>query len=116
MPHGGERGAVLLEAMVALVIVTLSATAAIHVIQVSLADLRGGIARENRVRQASRVLARYGLLRQQELDQRVGTQQVGEFAVTVRRPEARAWRIGIADTASPRHELLVTIVTRRETP
>ena len=116
MPLPGKRGAVLLEAMVALVVVTLAATAAIQVLRASLADLRGGIEREDQVRRAGRVLARYGLLRGPELDQRLGTQQVAGFAVTVRRPEAGAWRIAIADTASPHHELLVTVVTRRPAP
>jgi type II secretory pathway component PulJ len=111
-----DRGAVLLEALVAMVLVSLSAALSLHVLRAALADLRSVAEREDQIRAASRTLAGYALLTASELDQRIGTQRRGGFIVRVQRPERGAYRIAVADTLVPGHELLVTVAARRPAP
>lgn len=107
-----NRGVILLEALVALAILGSIAialvTLAARAVRLELADR----ADERALGAADRVLAASSLLTRVELEQRIGSHQVGEFAVSVARPEPGLYRIGIAPIATPEVALLVTVVHR----
>jgi hypothetical protein len=52
------------------------------------------------------------LLTRADLDRRLGTHRIGEFAVEVQRPERTLYRIAIAGAEAGANELLVTVVYR----
>jgi hypothetical protein len=60
------------------------------------------------------VLAALTLLNRNELDQRIGRRQIGEFIADVQRPEPTLYRIALLQKDSPHVEDLVTVVYRRE--
>jgi hypothetical protein len=105
-----ERGAALLEILVAVVIF---AAAGLCLIEIALADLRGvavAAAREAELAREERILIAHSLLTKDELDQRLGRRQVGEFVVNLQRPEPGLYRIAVGGIDSPQVEDLVTVV------
>ena len=107
-----ERGVVLLEVLVALVVL---ATVGIALAELAGAGLRGERdAREREMRLAAeeRVLAALTLLTRSELDQRIGRRQIGEFVTDIQRPEPTLYRIAVLERRSPQVEDLVTVVYR----
>ena len=109
-----ERGVVLLEVLVALVIL---ATAGIGLMEAVSAGLRAehdAQTRETTLATEERLLAALTLLKRGELDQRIGRRQIGEFLVDVQRPERTLYRIALVQAQSPQVEDLVTVVYRAE--
>ena len=109
-----ERGVVLLEVLVAVVIL---ATAGIGLVELVGAGLRAE--RDARLREATlateeRLLSALTLLNRTELDQRIGRRQIGEFVVDIQRPEPTLYRIALIQAQSLQVEDLVTVVYRRE--
>ncbi|MGH7701813.1 MAG: type IV pilus modification PilV family protein [Gemmatimonadales bacterium] len=113
MPRG-ERGVMLLEALVALLILSVAGVALVEMTAAALRADREAARVEHTVAQADRVLAAASLLRREELDQRLGSHPVGEFLVLIQRPERSLYRIAVAEGAAPELELLATVVYRRE--
>lgn len=106
----GRAGFALLESLLALAIL---GTAGLSLV----ALVRSGLESEHKAREveevtasASRVLTAMSLLTRADLDQRLGTHPVGEFAVEVQRPERTLYRIAISSQAAPAVEMLVTVV------
>ena len=111
-----ERGVTLIEAIVALTIVSISLTAMLHAVGTAMWQEAMTRDREEHLERAGRVLATYALMSRAELDQRNGQQPVREFLVRVQRPRARLYRLSLADSLYPDQELLVTLVFRGATP
>jgi len=94
------------------------ATAGIGLVELVGSGLRAE--RDARLRESTlateeRLLAALTLLNRQELDQRIGRRQIGEFIVDVQRPEPMLYRIALLQKQSPQVEDLVTVVYRAET-
>jgi len=102
-----ERGVVLVEVLVAVLILGIAGLA---LMELCGSGLRATMAAETREREqadAERLLTAYTLLKRNELDQRLGDRRVGEYVVNVQRPERELYRIAIAD--------LATVVQRDDT-
>jgi hypothetical protein len=89
-----ERGAVLLEAVVALTILMAAGVPVVSLLGASLAS-EAGLAR----REAE----------QRDLDRRLGRHAAGELVVEVQRPEPTLYRLAVS---RPGTEALVTVVYR----
>lgn len=108
-----ERGAVLLEVLVALTIVTVAGLSVVGLLGAGLRAEQEARDREGVLATEERVLAAMTLLRRSELDQRIGRRAIGEFMVDVGRPERTLYRIAIGQGRSAHVEDLVTVVYRR---
>lgn len=109
---GRRQGFALLEVLVS---IALLGSAGLGVVQaLRQASVAEAIAaeQERHLADADRVLAAMTLLQAGELDQRIGAHRIGEFVVGVERPEVTLYRLSLADTAAPEHELLTTVVYR----
>lgn len=109
-----SRGVALLEALVALAILSVAGVSLVGVVSAGLRAEEEARRRERTLAAEERVLAAMTLLNRTELDQRIGRRTVGEFFVGVQRPERTLYRIAIGETRSPQVEDLVTVVFRRE--
>ena len=112
----GRRGAVLLEALVALTVLGLVGSGVVSLLAASVRAEQRVAAAEHTLEAADRVLTAMSLLDRRELDRRLGAREVGEFLAVVTRPEATLYRLSIADRALPDAELLVTVVYRPVVP
>ena len=108
-----ERGAVLLEVLVALTIVTVTGLSVVSLLGSGVRAEQDARERERVLAAEERVLAAMTLLRREELDQRIGRHAIGEFVVDVQRPERTLYRIAIGQGRSAHVEDLVTVVYRR---
>lgn len=111
MTRSAESGVALLEVLVALAIVSAGGVATVAVLGAGLRAEHDALRRERTGAAEERVLAAMTLLRREELDQRIGRHEVGEFAVTVQRPEPTLYRIAIGAKETGVEEL-VTVVYR----
>lgn len=109
-----RRGAALLEAMIALAILSAAGIGAVGLVAAGLRSERDVRDRERAVAAADRVLTASSLLLRTDLDQRLGDRQVGELLVRVGRPEPTLYRIAVAELAHPDVELLTTVMYRPE--
>jgi type II secretory pathway component PulJ len=109
-----ERGVVLLEVLVALVILAIAGIALMENVDAGLRAERDARGRETTLATEERLLAALTLLNRIELDQRIGRRPIGEFVVDVQRPERTLYRIAILQNQSPQVEDLVTVVYRAE--
>ncbi len=120
MPNDNQRsavrGLVLLEALLALAILSIAGLSAIGVVQHGLDQERRALAREHEVVEAARVLTALTLLTRTDLDQRLGRRRIGEFVAGIQRPEPALYRLAVAEAAHPDVELLVTVVYRARAP
>lgn len=108
-----RRGITLLEVLVALAILGTAGVATLTALTAGLSAERDAAARERALADEERVLAAMSLLQRSELDQRIGRHTIGEFVVSVQRPERTLYRIAVARAESPHVEDLVTVVYRR---
>lgn len=106
------RGAILLEAMVGLALLSTAGIAAIGVVKASLVNEQRLSAAEAETERADRLLAGWALLTGAELARRVGATPAGEFVVVTTRPEPNLYRMTVVPVEAPDHELLVTVVHR----
>ena len=109
-----DRGVVLLEVMVAIVILATAGIALTEIVGAGLRAEREAREREGRLANEERLLTALTLLNRRELDQRIGRRRIGEFIVAVQRPERTLYRIALIQEQSPQVEDLVTVVYRRE--
>ena len=109
-----ERGVVLLEVLIALVVLATAGISLVEIVGAGLRAERDARARESVLAAEERLLAGLTLLKRTELDQRIGRRQIGEFVVDVRRPEETLYRIALLQVHSPQVEDLVTVVYRAE--
>jgi len=109
-----ERGVALLEALVALMILSASGLALTGLVSAGLGEERDARAREHTLAAEDRLLTALTLLKRPELDQRVGRHLLGEFLVDIERPERTLYRVALRQAASPHVEDLVTVVYRPE--
>jgi type II secretory pathway component PulJ len=110
-----ERGVVLLEVLVAVVILAIAGIGLVEVVGSGLRAERDARLREGTVATEERLLAALTLLNRKEFDQRIGRRLIGEFIVDVQRPEPTLYRITLLQEQSPHVEDLVTVVYRAET-
>jgi type II secretory pathway component PulJ len=108
----GERGAVLLEILVALTLLVVSGASVVSLLSASLRSEAALAGREETLREADRILAGLALLTRTDLDRRLGSRRTGRFVAEVRRPEPTLYRIALRETESASSELLVTLVHR----
>jgi len=109
-----ERGVALLEVLVALVILATAGIALVELVGYGMRGERQARLREGTLADEERLLTALTLLKRNELDQRIGQRQIGEFIVDVQRPEPTLYRIALTLQQSPHVEDLVTVVYRRE--
>lgn len=107
-----RRGTALLEAMIALAILSSAGIATVSLMGAALRAEREAQQRERMMGVADRILTAHTLLLRSELDQRLGDRRVGELVVRIARPEATLYRIAVADGTHPDVELLVTVAYR----
>ncbi|MGH7528905.1 MAG: hypothetical protein ACREMN_00835 [Gemmatimonadales bacterium] len=111
-----DRGAVLLEVLVALVVLATAGIAFAEVVGAGVRGERDARQREQTLAAEERVLAALTLLTRNELDQRIGRRPIGEFIADIQRPEPTLYRVALLQAASPQVEDLVTVVYRRDQP
>jgi hypothetical protein len=109
----GERGTVLLELVVALAILSLAGVGLVELVGAHTRALGAARERERELWDEDRLLAAYTLLTTGELNQRLGSREVGPYMVSVQRPEVALYRIAISRTVASTVEDLVTVVHRR---
>jgi len=109
-----ERGVVLLEVLVAVVILATGGIGLLELVGSGLRAERDARLRETTLGTEERLLSALTLLNRKELDRRIGRRQIGEFIVDVQRPETTLYRIALLQEQSPRVEDLVTVVYRAE--
>jgi hypothetical protein len=110
-----ERGVVLFEVLVAVVILATAGIGLVELVGSGLRAERDARQRESTLATEERLLSALTLLNRKELDQRIGRRRVGEFVVDVQRPEKTLYRIALLQEQSPQVEDLVTVVYRAET-
>ena len=113
MPN--ERGIVLLEVLVAVVILATAGIGLVELVGAGLRAERDARRREGTLATEDRLLSALTLLNRKELDQRIGRRRIGEFMVDVQRPERSLYRIALLQEQSPQVEDLVTVIYRAET-
>ena len=110
-----NRGVVLLEVLVAVVVLATAGIGLVELVGSGLQAERSARQSETTLATEERLLAALTLLNRKELDQRIGRRQIGEFVVDVRRPEHSLYRIALLQEQSLQVEDLVTVVYRAET-
>ena len=111
-----QRGALLIEVVVALAITSLVGVAALHFGQASVGLTAEMALREQELRRADQLLLAYSMATAAELDQRIGSQNLGPYLVRVQRPDPELYRVSVSKLTRPDAELLVTVVYRRQAP
>jgi len=109
-----ERGVVLLEVLVAVVVLATAGIGLVELVGSGLRAERDARLRESTLGTEERLLSALTLLNRTELDQRIGRRRIGEFIVDVQRPERTLYRIALLQQDSPQVEDLVTVLYRRE--
>ncbi len=109
-----RRGAVLIEVLAAVAILAVAGLGTVRYLAAVLDAEARQHDREAEIGRAERLLVATGLLRQDELEQRLGARHSGGFLVWVDRPEPFLFRIGVSSVAEPERELLATLVYRRD--
>jgi hypothetical protein len=109
-----ERGVALLEALVALTILSAAGLVLLDLVGSGLRAEHDARAREQTLAVEERVLVALTLLKRNELDLRLGRHSIGELVVDIQRPEPTLYRIALVQASSPEVEDLVTVVYRKE--
>ena len=102
-----ERGAVLLEVVIALTILLAAGVSLVSLLAASLASEAALARREVEVHDLDRLLAAMSLLTRADLDRRLGRHPVGPLVAEVQRPEPALYRLAVS---RPGVEALVTVV------
>lgn len=108
------RGAALIEAIVAMTILSVGGLSAVGVLQEALRSEAALQEREEALLTANRVLSAMVLLSRTDLERRLGRHEIGELLVDVQRPQPALFRIAVAHVSAPGVEALVTVVFRPE--
>lgn len=107
-----DRGIALLEVLAAVVILGIAGLALVELVAGGTRAVAFARERERELADEERLLTAWSLLTRGELDQRIGSRDVGRFRVSVQRPERGLYRIAIARMGAPGVEELVTVVYR----
>jgi hypothetical protein len=102
----------LLEALVALAILSTGIVVLAGTVAAALRAEERASATDAELADADRLLAALTLLTAKEYDQRLGQRDWGEYRVDIQRPEPGLYRIGLSPLGSPGIELLSTVVYR----
>lgn len=116
VPLRNDRGVVLLEVLVAVVVLTIAGLSLVETVGAGLRAEREAREREGTLASEERLLAASTMLNRTELAQRIGRREIGEFIIDVRRPEQTLYRIAVLRGDAPQVEDLVTVVYRKEPP
>jgi type II secretory pathway pseudopilin PulG len=108
-----RRGAVLLEAMVALVILTVAGTSAVTLVAQSADAVRRARVAEEETRRADAFLHAVSLWTRDDLDRRLGDRPQGPWRLEVQRPSPTLYRVVLRDGGDGR-TLLRTALFRPE--
>lgn len=114
LPHP-RAGAILLEAIVALVILAVAGTAAVTLVSQSSDAVRRARIADAEMREASALLHAVALWPREDLDRRLGERPQGRWKLIVQRPTPTLYEVVLADSAVTR-ELLRTTLFRPEPP
>jgi type II secretory pathway component PulJ len=114
----GNGGAVLLEVMVALALLVVSAVPVVSLLSAALRSEMALAEREATMREADRMLASLALLTRTDLDRRLGRHPARTMVADVTRPAPTLYRLALRESDTAAVELLVTVVHRpdRERP
>src|SRR5690242_13770827 len=109
-----EGGVALLEALIALTILSAAGLVLLDLVASGLRAEHDAREREQTLAVEQRVLVALTLLKRNELDLRLGRHSIGELVVDIQRPEPTLYRIALVQASSPEVEDLVTVVYRKE--
>jgi hypothetical protein len=110
-----RSGAVLLEAMAALVILSVAGTAAVTLVSQSADAVRRARAAEVEARAADDFFQAVSLWTREDLDRRLGERPQGDWRLRIQRPTPTLYEVVLVDSAATR-EILRTSVHRPEPP
>jgi len=96
-PVRGNRGATLIEVLVALVILAVVGMSLLCLANEALRLSSSAREKEYSLVDQERLLTAYALLTRHELDQRLGERRIGPYLVTVQRPEPTLYRISVGE-------------------
>lgn len=105
-----QRGAVLLEMLVAMFVFSVAGTATLSSLNQAVTTLERVAATERRAVAASRILAEYSLLSGDDLGRSIGSHRHGALRVIITRPEPRLYRVAVADTLPDAAEEMATVL------
>lgn len=108
-------GAVLLEAIVALVILSAAGTAAVTLVSQSAGAVRRARIADAEMREASAFLHAVALWPREDLDRRLGEREQGRWKLIIQRPTPTLYEVVLTDSAVA-HEILRTTLFRPEPP
>ncbi|WP_420127341.1 type II secretion system protein [Longimicrobium sp.] len=110
-----RAGAVLLEAIVALVILAVAGTSAVTLVSQSADAVRRARVAEAEMREAGAFFHAVALWTRDDLDRRLGERRQGEWMLIIQRPAPTLYEVVLADSALAR-EILRTTLYRPEPP
>ena len=110
-----RRGAVLLEAMAALVILAVAGTAAVTMVSQGADAVRRAREADAEARQANAFFHAVALWTREDLDRRLGDRPQGEWRLRIQRPAPTLYEVVLVDSAATR-EILRTSLHRPEPP
>lgn len=110
-----RKGAVLLEAIVAVVILAVAGTAAVTLVSQSADAVRRARGADAEARQASAFLHAVSLWTREDLDRRLGDRPQGGWRLQVQRPTPTLYEVALVDSART-HVILRTSLFRAEPP
>jgi type II secretory pathway pseudopilin PulG len=108
-----RKGVALLEAIVALTILTIAGLATVAVVRQGIDSVRRAAAAEREIRRASAFMDAIALWPRADLDRHLGDRSEGPWRLTIDRPVPTLYLVAITDSTS-RRELVRTAVYRPE--
>jgi len=97
-----RRGAVLLEAIVALAVLSVAGTAAVTLVSQSADAVRRAREADVEAREASAFLHAVSLWTREDLDRRLGDRPQGDWRLQVQRPSPTLYEVVLVDSARTR--------------
>jgi type II secretory pathway pseudopilin PulG len=94
-----RSGAVLLEAIVAIVILSVAGTAAVAMVGQAADGVRRAGAADVEAREASALMHAVALWTREDLDLRLGSRQQGPWRLSVQRPDPELYDVALTDSA-----------------
>jgi hypothetical protein len=110
-----RKGAVLLEAIVALVILAVAGTSAVTLVSQSADAVRRARIADAEMREAGAFFHSVALWPREDLDRRLGERAQGEWKLIIQRPTPTLYEVVLTDSAVT-HEILRTTLFRPEPP
>lgn len=96
----GERGVVLLEVVIGLVVFGAAALTTVEFLGQLGATEQQAFATERRLADQERLLAAHTLLTRADLDRRLGERRVGTYTVRVERATATLYRLSVGESTA----------------